>query len=236
MRQSQLSCYQTCPHKYYITYIEHVEVIPSQDAAEARTIGTAMHLSAEHGLEYAKDWYYSQYYVITDAQINEVLKLEILYPKLKAVIDSLGTEVRHEIFWEYADWTGTADLLVDNHALYDFKYSNNIDYYLKSAQLHIYQYFMNQSGYEINRLGFIFIPKTQIRQKKTEELREFRQRIEDTLNTMEIQVKYIEYDPSQITKTFELIETIKKDTKFEKNTSKLCSFCDYEQLCKSKEV
>ena len=55
--------------------------------------------------------------------------------------------------------------------LYDFKYSNNIDHYMESRQLHVYKYFFERiTGKHIRKMYFVFVPKVQIRQKKTETL------------------------------------------------------------------
>ena len=47
----------------------------------------------------------------------------------------------------------------------DFKYSNNRSY-LTSPQIHLYKYFGEQQGLEIDKLGFLFVPKVAIRQRK----------------------------------------------------------------------
>ena len=51
--------------------------------------------------------------------------------------------------------------------LYDFKFSNNIDNYLKSPQLSIYKHYLEQvrPDIKINHLKYVFVPKIQIRQK-----------------------------------------------------------------------
>src|SRR5690606_22270919 len=131
--------------------------------------------------------YYSQYPIITNEHINEAMKLEYLLPQVLDFIKQFD-KVEHEVEFEVGIFHGTADLLVHNEDgtvdLYDFKYSNNIENYLKSPQLHIYKYFLEQIGYKINRLAFIFIPKVLIRQKKDEDIYQYRQRLKQELKNM----------------------------------------------------
>src|SRR5699024_5378690 len=166
-------------------------------------LGTAIHYGAETGsIEKMLKNYFNNYYLINDLHINEAMKLEHLLPQVLDFINQFD-KVEHEVEFKTGTFHGTADLLVHNEDgtvyLYDYKYSNNVSNYLNSPQLHIYKYFLEKKGYKVNKLGFIFIPKTWIRQKKTEELSQFRKRLKDTLKTMEIQIKYIEYEQNKVT-------------------------------------
>lgn len=227
MRQSDISQYSKCPYSYYLK--NKFSVIPDYKASDARTIGTALHMAIESDLDKAINWYYSQFYVINDLHINEVIKLEILVPKVKEILNKFS-KCKHEVFWEYDNWTGTVDLIADN-GVYDFKYSNNIEAYLKSAQLHIYTYFLRKSFYKIDKIGFIFIPKIQIRQKKSEDLYQFRKRLENECTSQKVQLIEIEYDESKVKEAFEVEEEIMSDYEFCKKPSKLCMYCDFQIYC-----
>ena len=65
--------------------------------------------------------------------------------------------------------------------LYDFKYSNNIYHYKESPQLHLYKYYFEKThpGEKIRNMKFVIVPKVGIRQKKTQTLNDFRQRLDE---------------------------------------------------------
>ena len=65
-------------------------------------------------------------------------------------------------------------------------------------------------------MQFVIVPKVGIRQKKTETLSEFRQRLDEELKKTEIKFLNIDYDPEYVinflTKTKKMLE----ETDFEK--------------------
>lgn len=224
-----------CPYKYKLQYVDKLETIPVYEPNNALILGTAIHHGAETGsIEKALKNYYSQYPIITDEHINESIKLEYLLPQVLDFIKQFD-KVEHEVKFKIGTFHGTADLLVHNEDgtvdLYDFKYSNNIDNYMESPQLHIYKYFLEQKGYKVNRMAFIFIPKTFIRQKKDESIYQFRQRLKETLKDMEIQIKYLEYDQNKVTDSLITAVKMLETTEFPKNISELCYWCEYEKYC-----
>lgn len=124
---------------------------------------------------------------------------------------------------------GTVDVI-------DFKYSNNIDNYLQSKQIHLYKYYLEKKGFKVRNLGYLFIPKVSIRMKKTEDTYNFRKRLQEELKTKKLQLKKIEYDQSKVDGFFKEIETLEKDNIYEKNETKLCDWCDYKEYCQSNET
>lgn len=122
-------------------YIDELKTLPNYEANNALIIGTALHTGIEQDVKTAIDWYYSQFPIITDAHIEEAIKLEAIIPKCKEVLPSGIYEQKIE----YNNFIGFMDLLVpvgeNIFDLYDFKYSNNVESYLKSGQLHEYKYF-----------------------------------------------------------------------------------------------
>lgn len=80
----------------------------------------------------------------------------------------------------------------------DFKYSNNIDNYVNSKQIHLYKYYLEKLGFKVRNLGYLFIPKTAIRMKKTENTYQFRKRLQETLQSKNIQLKKVEYDENKV--------------------------------------
>ena len=124
--------------------------------------------------------------------------------------------------------------------LYDFKYSNNIDSYLKSDQLHLYKYYyekMNKQA-KIRNLYFVFIPKSQLRIKyknktnpRDETIYEFRQRIIEDLKSKEIQIVKIDYRPEKVIEFLTNAKHCIEDITYQKNESRLCEFCEFKKYC-----
>lgn len=144
--------------------------------------------------------YLMSYPIINDRHIEEAMKLEILVPKAKEMIP----DGEHEVRIMNSHYIGFIDLVSKNedgtYDIYDFKYSNNVSNYRNSSQMHLYKYFWERQnpGKEVKNLYFLFVPKTGIRQKKTESLFEFRERLKKDLSTMQPKLEKIEYDPSKV--------------------------------------
>lgn len=130
-------------------------------------------------------------------------------------------------------FTGVSDTEFD---LYDFKYSNNWMRYMDSRQLHLYKYYFEKTtGKKIRNMYFVFVPKVQIRQKKTETLFEFRQRLLKELDKVEIKTEAVEYNPQKVIDHLETTQVIQQVTEYSKNTTRLCDWCDYKQYCQEGE-
>lgn len=120
--------------------------------------------------------------------------------------------------------------------IYDFKYSNNIDRYMQSGQLHIYKYFAEKAlGIRIRNMYFVFAQKVQIRQKKTEDLNRFRLRLNKTLESATVQVKQVRYDVRKVMDFMQNQVNILTCTDYKKQESRLCDFCKYQSYCQNKE-
>ena len=110
--------------------------------------------------------------------------------------------------------------------------------YLDSVQLHVYKYFyeLTHPGHVIDKLFYVFIPKTQIRQKNSkkekEDLFQFRKRLQSVLNEMEIMVEEVEYDFQKVRKYLDAVATIKATSEFPKNCTRQCDWCEYKKYCK----
>lgn len=234
---SRVSTFNTCPYQYKLRYVDKIKTIPNTDANNALYLGTAVHTGIEKTVEEAIEQYLSNYPVVDDLQINETIKLEHIIPKAKELLPDGLFEVKVQD----EDFIGFMDLLVpkgDNHFdLYDFKYSNNVDRYLASAQLHVYKYFYEKTNPKqiIDNLFFVFLPKTQIRQEKVEDLYQFRKRLQSELNKMEVKIVKVDYDFQQVRKYLEGVEIIKATSEFPKNVSRLCPWCEYQPYCERKE-
>jgi len=213
-------------------YIDKIRTIPPTDAANALILGTAIHTGIEKGVEAAIKEYCGSFPIIDDLHINEIIKLEYLIPKVRDVLPS-GT---HEIQVTTSDFIAFMDLVTPNddgtYDLYDFKYSNNIKNYMESGQLHEYKYFYEkQTGKKIRNLYFVFVPKVQIKQKKTEDLRTFRNRIMEELEQSEIKIVPIEFNVDKVIEFTLGMKKVLETTDFEKNQNYLCNWCQYQEYC-----
>ena len=244
---SAVSTFENCPYQYRLRYIDKVKMLDNYDPSDALKIGTALHRGIEVDTSTAIQEYYNSYPVISDQHINEAIKLETMIPKVKEVIP----EGEHEVFFQYGAFKGTIDLLVsvgkghilgedgnyDWYDIYDFKYSNNIDRYMESPQLHIYKYFAEKAlNIKIRKLYFVFAQKVQIRQKKTETLEQFRLRLKNTLQNATVQVKEVSYDAIKVIDFMQNQVNILTCTDYKKQPSRLCDFCEYQEYCEKQEV
>lgn len=200
----------------------------------ALILGTALHTGIEEGVEQALDFYTSSFPILTDDHIHEMMKLEALIPKAKALLPPGGT---FELPIGNADFIGFMDYLapVDEGTfdLYDFKYSSNSKSYMVSGQLHEYKYFyeLTHPGHRIRNIYFLFVPKVKIRQKKTETLAQFRDRLREALNMAE---PWLEQVPFNLYKVVDFLTDVKhmvEETEFQKHPNHFCGWCEYEEFC-----
>lgn len=249
---SRVSTFTKCPFQYDLRYGKKLETIPTDDPQSPLILGHALHTGIEKDVTSAIEEYFNAYPIISDLHIDEAIKLEYLIPKVKEVLP----EGQHEVKIEDEDFVGFIDLLVRRHItylhddsltthdivydIYDFKYSNNVKNYMDSGQLHLYKYYFEKlnPGKRIGKLYFVFIPKVQIRRKKKNKTNkfdetdfEFRRRILSELESKEIQIVEVKYNPNKVidflTDTKHLVEC----ENFDKNTTRLCDWCEYQQYC-----
>lgn len=254
---SRISSFLQCPYKYDLKYNQRLETLFNCDPQNPLILGQALHTGIEKDVETAIAEYYSAYHIIDDLHVNEAIKLEYLIPKAKALLP----KGEHEVKIEDDDYIGFIDLLVPISSLsltpterfsgdqyydiYDFKYSNNVDHYLESEQLHLYKYYFEKTNpsKKIRNLNFMFIPKTMIRQKKPtksnpieESLFAFRRRIIDELKNKEILIQRIEYDPNKVIDFLTNTKHCVESETYQKVPTKLCDWCEYKNYCEKGEM
>lgn len=229
---SNVSTFSQCPYKWFLNYKQHLKTIPDTAPDNALWLGLAVHKGIEDGsVEAGIAEYKSHYNVITDANINWIIQLKYQLPR---VIDLLPKGGEHELEVKLPDFIGYIDYVCAD-TLWDFKFSNNVDNYKNSPQLSIYKHYLEQvrPDLHINHLKYVMIPKVNIRQKKTESLWEFRQRLQERLEATEIKIIEVSYDDASVTqfeKCCQLLETVEK---FPKNPTRLCDWCNYQKYCQS---
>lgn len=224
---SRVSLYQQCAYRFKLQYLDELKTIENFDADNALYIGSMLHKAIETDVETATQEYYDLFPIITDAHIHEAMKVEALAPKVKWLLP----QGKHEVLLEDEEFKGFIDYLTNNE-IYDFKYSNNVERYLESGQLHVYKYFAEKLlGVEIKYLYYVFVNKITIRQKKTETLEQFRSRLRSVLSEQQPKLICVDYDHSKVEKFLETVEEIKNATEFPKNETKLCQWCNYKNFC-----
>ena len=221
-----------------------MKTLPNTDPDNALILGTALHTGIEEGVEAGLDYYAYSFPVLTDEHINELIKLEKLIPRVQAALPKGGIfeqRIEDEDFLGFSDYlvpvgidadpdTGEEFSLFD---LYDFKYSNAVDRYMKSRQLHEYKFFLEQTrpGIKIRYMYFVFVPKVAIRQKQTETIVQFRSRLLEALNEVDVQIKPVKYQPEAPMDFMRGVKHALECTDFPKEPSRLCGWCEYEEFC-----
>ena len=222
-------------------YLEGLTTIPDDKPDNALFLGTALHTGLEIGVEEAIQQYYSNYPIITDEHINEVMKLEVMIPKAKAMIP----DGQNEVLIDDPDFKGFIDRLVfvgseggiNYFDMYDFKYSNNKQNYLDSDQLHLYKFFYEKNNplCVIRNMYFLMVPKSKCKQIKGEDLTSYRQRLLMDLKTLNPELVPIQYDPNKVIRF--LLETksmLETDT-YKQRKGFMCRYCEFQAYCEKGE-
>lgn len=228
---SRVSLYEDCPYHFNIKYIDKLTEIPKLDANNPLIIGHALHKGIEEDVNPALDDYYNAFPVMTDRIVEEAMKLEILIPKVKDFLNTNfeGFEFIHEYKIDKPNYLGFVDLIAKapdgTCMVIDFKYSNNVKNYLDSGQLHIYKSYLEDDGFDVKRLAYLFVPKTSIKQKEDEDLHHFRKRIIDTVQESELNLVPIEFDDMNVVYFHNTIKKIESTKEYPKNVSGNCFSC-----------
>ena len=193
----------------------------------------------------AVEFYQNSFPVLTDEHINEVIKLETMIPKAAALLPPGG---RFEVPIGNADFIGFIDYLAPLNEygeriltfeqatqfdLYDFKYSNNSKSYMESGQLHEYKYWfeLTHPGCRIRNLYFLFAPKVKIRQKNSENLAQFRDRLQDTLADATPWMEPVQFNPFKVVDFLTDAKHMIEAQEFPKKPNHFCGWCEYEEFC-----
>ena len=246
---SRVECFNGCPYRYDLRYNQGIKTIPPDNADNALFLGTALHTGLEKGVDVVVKEYFMQYPVITDEHINEVMKLEVMIPKAAKKIPKglFEVEIKDEDFIGFIDLLapvksntrlgGDYQELPNVYDIYDFKYSNNVNHYKESVQLHLYKYFFEKCnpGKKIRNLYYLCVPKVNIKQKKTENLNQFRQRIQEELKDAEPRLVPVEYDQSKVLNWLFDVKRTLAAVDFPKNPGWLCRYCEFNDYCQKGE-
>lgn len=253
---SRVSTFDKCPYQYYLKYKRRMKTIPTDDPKSPLVLGQAMHTGIEKDTQTAIGEYYGSYPIISDFHVDEAIKLEYLIPKVKEILPEGYYEVKVSdddfvgyidlltpVDWGFGDMSPMVEegiLVPTEFDLYDFKYSNNVNNYVDSEQLHLYKYYFEKTnpGKKIRNMFFVFIPKVMIRRKKKNKTNkldetdfEFRRRILTELEKKKIQVVEVPYNPNKVIEFLTDTKHMLEEQKFEKHQTRLCDWCEYQQFC-----
>lgn len=236
---SRVSTYTQCPLKYEYRYVDGFTVPFDCVASNPLEIGTLLHEYIELGEETAFENYLRKYPVITDAIVDELTKMKVLGRRARDLLTNwLFEKSKFEVKLDCNGFVGYIDMLVpvDEHewAIVDFKYSNNDEHYLKSPQLSVYKYYFELANPDekVVKLFYLMVPKTMIRQKKTEDLYMFRVRLDETLDDMQPKLHEVSYDADGVVDFLSQSVNMLLATEYPPVESRLCDFCEYKELCK----
>lgn len=227
-------------------YVERIGTIPNTDPDNALILGTALHTGIEQGVDQALEFYQNNFPILTDEHINEMIKLEAMIPKAAALLPPGG---QFEVPIGNGDFIGFIDYLapvphlhlpppqalsgLEYFDLYDFKYSNNSKNYMTSGQLHEYKYWfeLTHPGCRIRNLYFLFVPKVKIRQKNTESLAQFRDRLQEALADATPWMEPVQFNPFKVVDFLTDAKHMIEAQEFPKKPNHFCGWCEYEEFC-----
>ena len=228
---SRVDLFKQCPHHFKLRYIDRLKEVPDYSPSNPLIIGSVLHAGIEKGVDVAIAEYYQSFPVITDEQVNEAIKLEVMIPKVMNKLEGLfhDCEFIHEYKIDRPEYVGYVDLIITDETgasfVFDFKYSNNIDSYLNSEQMHIYKYYLEQDGFNVHSLHYLFVEKVGLRKGRDEDIYHYRKRLMAALDKASVTRVPIEYDEEKVKSFLNRIHEIEHATSFPRNTSGKCFAC-----------
>lgn len=235
---SRVETFKQCPRKYKYRYVDKLKTIPDQSASNALYLGIGLHKGIETTPAEGVEEYKSNFYIVTNEIINWGIQIEYWAEKVKELLPPGG---QHEATLTTDDYIGFIDYVTDD-TIMDFKFTTPKNYqrYLESPQLKIYAHYWKKLHPESNikHLKYVFIPKSAVRQRRNETIQQFRQRLIETLDTMEIEIVEVPYDgcdDDSVTQFVGDCGRIEIARDFPKNETPLCQWCDYCNYCLNEE-
>lgn len=229
---SKVECFKSCPFKYKLRYIDKLRTLPDIKADNALFLGLGLHKGIETTPEQGVLEYQNNFYMLTDDILNWSMQLEYRARQVKEMLPEGGI---HEAEIKTDDFIGYIDYLTDD--IFDFKFTvpKNYPRYMTSKQLHLYKAYWElvHPDQPIRHLKYVLIPKVNIRQKKTETLLQFRERLLDEMRYSNPEIVEVPYDETMITSFKEDCKALETATDYPKNETPLCNWCEYRQYCQS---
>ena len=121
-----------------------------------------------------------------------------------------------------------------DYDLLDFKYSNSVNNYKNSGQVHIYKYYFEKiTGNKVKDMYYIMIPKCPEKYDENN-LDELKLKVDDFYNTHDVTFEKVEFDRKKVNNFFARKTLMEKEKLFEKRYSFKCNWCEYQKYCSSK--
>lgn len=221
---SRVDLWRQCPFKYKCRYIDMIPMKPNNSPTNPLLLGSTLDIGIQKGYEEAEKYYWSQRYVATDEGYTELMKIAHWLPQLR-------NTYRNGSFQEMIDndrLKGFIDYLEDD-LLVDFKYSNNVEKYAESAQVHVYA---SELDPRPRYLAYVCVPKVYLKKGDDEDILDYRRRVMTELRTKEISTVYVDYDQEKVDAFWRDAETMLNATEFEPTPNDWCKYCEYKHLCK----
>lgn len=235
---SRVDTYRQCPRKFRYRYVDFLKTYDDPAPDSPLICGNAVHHGIEMGEDAGIEWYYKQFYGINDKHVNEEIKLRYSIEQMRQEVDYERAQFEFEL--NTPDFKGFIDCMeyVDetNVDLLDFKYANpkNTWRYEQSGQLHVYaKKLLDHCGITVRNMAYLVMPKTMIRQKKTESIMQFRRRLQNELEQLHPIRLPIEYSPEKVFEFDSYCNQIVTAREYPKQESKLCDWCDLQEYCES---
>lgn len=234
MSHSRISTFKQCPYRFKLKYVDGLKTLPSDDPHDALYLGTAVHTAIEKGIDEAVEGYFNNFNICGESHF---LQEYVIRQTMKDVILPDG---EFEVKIDHPDFQGYIDLLVPvgegEYDMYDFKYSNNIDHYMESAQLHLYKYFYElTTGNKIRSMFFLFIEKVSARPKKGESFHETMKRLQAATEKVDGRLEFIDYNPNKVIDYLIDVKHVVEATDYPKVETHLCRWCEYNKFCQKGE-
>ena len=229
---SKVDCFKQCPFKFKLRYIDKLRTLPDIKADNALFLGVGLHKGIETTPEEGVAEYQKHFFMITDDVINWSMQLEYRAKQVKELLPEGGI---HEAEIKTGDFIGYIDYLTDD--IYDFKFTvpKNYPRYMDSKQLHLYKAYweIQHPNERINSLKYVFIPKVNIRLKKTETIQQFRERLEKEMQCLPPTIVEVPYNESMVSAFRDDCNAVACANDYPKNETPLCAWCEYRDYCQS---
>lgn len=233
---SKIDTYWTCPFLYKLRYIDKLKAKPDENPASALYEGTSLHEAVERrSVDAGIDSYKSNYKEINKEHEFEMYKLRKAMSK---AIDQIPEGECYEYKILDGDFIGFIDMLikVDEgvYDLVDFKYSNSVNNYKSSGQVHLYAYYYEKTtGNKIRNMYYAMIPKCPEKFNE-DELDLLKEKVDRFYNTHDVILEKVEFDRQKVNNFFARKAIMEKDKLFEKRYSFKCNWCEFQKYCSSK--
>jgi CRISPR/Cas system-associated exonuclease Cas4 (RecB family) len=236
---SQVDAYFKCARYYKYRYVDNVKMQHVPSANDPLLIGTTAHLGHETDYKTAEKFYLSNFMVIDNNHINELIKIEHWVKQVKEFFSDLKVlHVEYNI--ETDDYQGQIDVITESDEpgyvdIWDLKYSNNDQNY-DGTQLNIYEKFLElTSDMKVKYRNYLFMPKTFIRQKESETIDAFRYRMRKEIESQDIRIIPVKKSEAQIKRFAQRVMLMQQDEVFEVSRGNNCKWCEYKKICNGEE-